>query len=1069
MIVFVLFISFFVHTCSLEQVEVIAEEPEIIQVVPQAEEPPKTIDIPQPTVEIPPIISEDEEPVEIVDEEPLIEEIFEEPAVEELLGLEPEEEGPIRVPLPPFMFEPYIYSEDEFDPFWDDPFFDQITDEDFWADFFVVGEDATIAFDDGFYFLNLFINDELVGDIEVEFDGETRRINGEELSFYVVPHLTGDAYQRIFTSLPPFVSLEELETMGVTSRYNADAFAVYLTFNLQDMPERMISITSASINRRQQYGMSGAIELKPVKFALASTLSLYAMADYTADPFELNNRLLSLSVSNRASIFGVGVNFYFSITPRLNTTSSQKVFNFGSWNGFYDFVESSHRLSFGNIGTSLASVPGATSIGLLFEKNYAYGTQSAKGSQFEHRVTLYEPSTVQIEINGEKVFERRFQPGTYRLRDFVFTQGANQILIRTITDSGETHSEYVDMGYDYRLLGKGDSLYGVGISMPREKSATKNGTFSIPWLGEQYLSYHPAKFTATWYQQIGLTDTFTFSSDLAYSPGLFSGTFSGVLATMFGTSQLQVTIGLDETKANPSLMTSYGHRFSGRYIPQLAALSMNLSVSIPAFKADESFYANSSLSLSYSGNITEKIRYTLSSNLSWKSDDNLPAWSASFATGFSPFRGFSISGSVTASGAADAPTKPAISAQISGSYSFSSKLSANTSTSLRFADETTAVTSAGVSWRPSSNDSVSFSLNGLRYDDPKNHTLTGYWNHNGSLSSFSVRQQVTSATGRMATTFTASTSFAYAGGAFGIGRSVNDSFLLVKPKGELRKSQISVARSLDSAPSYLSRPLGSALYNSISPNVKNSIVVFATGATDYSTGHSFVFEAQPRSRQSFVAQLDVEPSFTISGLLYEESGEPYIQYSSPVYRVIEGEEGERELVRDDSLYLFTDQDGRFILSEVKGGTYLFDLRVDDEWWGVEFTVPLTEGEKVGLDRVLLLEEFWVSDPTMSERIIRHDLSPLLFEYDELEEVDIFGTEIAEGYDAEIVLEVVDRIDEESFWSIIFPPFDEDAFGFEFFDDEFVTHDDFYFDEALFDTLTEGWEGEQSTQVITAAP
>ncbi len=56
-------------------------------------------------------------------------------------------------------------------------------DEDFWADFFVVGQDQDIAFEDGFYYLKLFVNDEVVGDIEVEFLGESRLVNASELGF----------------------------------------------------------------------------------------------------------------------------------------------------------------------------------------------------------------------------------------------------------------------------------------------------------------------------------------------------------------------------------------------------------------------------------------------------------------------------------------------------------------------------------------------------------------------------------------------------------------------------------------------------------------------------------------------------------------------------------------------------------------------------------------------------------------------------------------------------------------------------------------------------------------------
>ncbi|HPY12110.1 MAG TPA: hypothetical protein PLH14_06255 [Sphaerochaeta sp.] len=1027
---------------------------------------------PPPIIEEPVVVEEEEVPPPVV--EAPVEEVVEEPAP---VAREIVEEEPAAVLIPPipFLFEPMVMSEEEYNLFYAGADDFSYEDDDFWADFFIVGEGSTVAYDDGFYFLNLFVNDERVGDVEVEFRGETRLVNSEELSYYVSPHITKAAFERLFGDHLSSISLEELNARGVLATYDSAAFAVYLTFSLEDMPERMVSITTSSINRRQQYGMSGAIVLKPVKLALASSLSLYGMIDYPSDFSALNNRLLSLSVSNRASIFGVGVNFYFTITPDLTgKKSGAKVFNFGSWSGFYDFVESNQRLSFGNVGSSLnRSVSGATSIGFTFEKSYAYGTGSAKGSQFEHRIILVEPSTVIIEINGQEVFNRRFQPGTYRLRDFVFTQGANQILIRTVSDSGEVKTEYVDMGYDYRLLGKGDTLYSFGLNIPRLKSTDDKGLINLPWLRGQYLSYYPQFFTATYNQQVGVTDIFTFSADLAYSPGYFSGTVNGVLATMVGTSQLQLGVSVDKNVAIPSINASFGHRFSSLKYASLGSLSANLSHSIPAMQSWADYRSNSTLSLSYSGSITEKVRYTVSSSISWDTQFSYPSWNASFATGFSPFKGFSVSGSITASGSAQNSAKPIFSAQISGSYSFSSKLSANSATSVQnIASQTadvSATTSMSVSWRPSSNDNLSFSLNSFKFNDPTNNTISGYWNHNGTLSSFSIRQQISNTTHMMSTTFTANTSLAFAGGAVGIGRSVNDSFLLVRPTGELRRSDVSVARSLDSSPSVLSRPLGSALYNSITANAKNSIVVFASGATDYSTGHSFVFEATPRSRQSFVARLVVEPSFTVSGVLQHADGEPYIQYSSPVYQVEYSEEGERELERVDTLYLFTDQDGRYILSEVKSGTYIFDLQVGDMWYAIEFTVPSTEGQKVGLDRVLLLEDYMVGDPAMDGRIVFHDAAAILI-VDEEGEEDIFGAELSAGYDAELALEVVDRIDEESFWSLIFPPFDESAFSFEFFDDGFVTQEDFYFDESIFDALVTGHdEGDVGTQVVTAAP
>ena len=120
-----------------------------------------------------------------------------------------------------------------------------------------------------------------------------------------------------------------------------------------------------------------------------------------------------------------------------------------------------------------------------------------------------------------------------------------------------------------------------------------------------------------------------------------------------------------------------------------------------------------------------------------------------------------------------------------------------------------------------------------------------------------------------------------------------------------------------------------------------------------------------------------------------------------------------------------------------------------------------------MDRVLLLEDFWVADPAFEQRIVVTDV----FTGEQVEEEeDVFGAELTVGYDAEVTLDVVDRISEETFWTIIFPPFDESDFSFEMFDESYVTDADFQFDESLFDEMID--EGEQDAtaqQVFTAAP
>jgi outer membrane usher protein len=207
----------------------------------------------------------------------------------------------------------------------------------------------------------------------------------------------------------------------------------------------------------------------------------------------------------------------------------------------------------------------------------------------------------------------------------------------------------------------------------------------------------------------------------------------------------------------------------------------------------------------------------------------------------------------------------------------------------------------------------------------------------------------------------------------------------------------------------------------------------------------------------------MQPAFTVSGVLIQKDGTPYIQYSSPIYRITTNEEGEEKHDRDDTLYLFTDQDGRFILNEVKAGSYLFDLKVDDDWYGVRFDVPEQDAKTMGINTILLLESYQVDDPAFEGRVSYFDKVAVLLEA-QIE--DAFHVEVADEYDARLTLNVIEQTDEESFWNAIFPSFDEDPFfGF---DDAFVTDDDFYFDPLVFDEMIGDWESPPTEQTVTTA-
>ncbi len=798
--------------------------------------------------------------------------------------------------------------------------------------------------------------------------------------------------------------------------YDPSQFIVRLTFSIDAMPVRNISVSSTSyMSRRDSYSLNGAEPLTAAKFSWVSQFSLYSLLNINSGAID-TSQLFSLASANYLSIFGVGLDFSYSLSQ------NSPYFTFGSWRGFYDFPEDNIRLSFGNIGNSIGNY-GGTNVGVGLEKNYSYGSGSAKGHQFEQTVTLKYRSTVKVIMNDRVLYERELAAGTYKLKDFLFNQGSNgiDIVITPVNPTdGEPETIHIEMGYDSRLLAKGESVWGMNFSIPRLKVSSDQGVgISIPWFDGNVLDYRYKQFSAQYWQQTGLTNIFTLTNTFNITPGLFMGTLNGVLATQIGTIQGYFSLSLG------SLGPGYTVRLTHRYAPTdswFGGVDSSIGYTNGTYSLSTSNVAatvgNLNASLSTSGRIGSIARFSLNGSVALPVDTFSPDWSATATLGMNPLKGLSISGSITANASSAAPDKPTIRGSVSISYSI------GTSATLSASSDFKNSNNFNVSWRPGNarRDTLQLNLSGLSFTDPLNHTLGMSWSHIGDLFSLSMRQQFSNSYTRSTTSLSLNTSFVFADGVFGMSRSVSENFLLVKPVGMLKGATVSVGRSLDSSPTVLKSVFGTSVYNNLSAYNRNHIVVYGNTSSLFGNSGSFVFEIVPQSRQGFVAKITMSPSYTVSGNLFHQDGTPYIQYSSPVYKMELDEQGMPMLTPVDDYYLFTDQEGRYIISDMIPGNYLFDLSVGESWYAMLFTIPEFEGaEKETTSTVVILDDYQVGEVTHREdfQIFDEFGSPI-----EGEERDVFGTLLADEYAGVVNLGVSEKMDEQKFWDTIFPSFDE---------------------------------------------
>ena len=386
-------------------------------------------------------------------------------------------------------------------------------------------------------------------------------------------------------------------------------------------------------------------------------------------------------------------------------------------------------------------------------------------------------------------------------------------------------------------------------------------------------------------------------------------------------------------------------------------------------------------------------------------------WRVSTSFSVSPMRNLSISAGITASQSLKRGEDVGISGYLTASFSFGGRASGSYSTGF------TGTHSLSTSFSVGNRDSFSASLSGFDFGRIDDHTLSGSWYHSGDLFGLSVRASAYDRYDRLNLSASLSSASYFSGGVFGISRSVRDSFVLIRPRGSLSGAQIQVARSNQGSAQDIDSVFGTGVYSSLSSYQRNNIVVYVTGDDEFAETQTFAYELNPDNRSGYSIRISVPQEYTVSGLLAFD-GVVQNTFSSPVYRVVEDEDGGLRLEGDISLYLFADQDGRFIISGVEPGTYVFDVEYDGLWYAVRFDVEALDDDE------LRVVDYGTLDFD-SDMAARH-----AFSFD--------GTMAAEGvdgylsgYQGLVDISPVRIIDSATFWNELFPPLTDDEISQDF--------------------------------------
>lgn len=814
----------------------------------------------------------------------------------------------------------------------DGGFFAGMTPEEeaFWASFYIEGENA-LTFEDGTYYMALYVNGTDVGDVTVEMISDEANLVADELKSIIGETVTKSAYDRIFAENTSLIPLSYLESCGVRAELDSASYAINLTFDPEDMPVRILSISGRSSVRRSARPIADGLNLQPAVFTLASDYSLTArVGNFRGKPWH-DTLSFTFSSSNSARLWDLYLDFNYSMDFSYDYFS----FRFGSYRFYYDFPDAAIRLSFGNVSSRLFS-PSGTTVGIQFEKSYSYARPGyTRPSQFEQVLVIEKTSEVTVYNEGREIYRRTLDIGTYSLRDFVLYTGANKILVRVepLDGSDPTEIEF-DILYSSSLLAPGEVLYGgsfvTGRRIVSNTSSKLDGAFRIPMGRGTSLEYDPRNLVLSGYIRAGLSESLTLDTTAAVQnqPTEVSGlrinaktAFELTHANVLGTTRYNLNI--TERAADngswgmPGFYAGIGHQVSTGWSP-LSSFSIGANWSSP-----EETGVDKRHRIALNGSVSGRLgimSWSLSGTGTILTDSIMrSSWNTSLSTSFTLSSSLWLTASMSVGGRVD--TAPSITGRIGATLRFGNT-GVNASAGLSDA-YVTARYSEG-------RHSASVTGRTYSYTDWNRASLDASYSYAGNYVDVSAGFNASRSFNTIGADLTLSTSTLFADGLLAFAANKPSNYILMSQSGALKGNRISIGSPGSSSMEDVRSTFGVSLYDRLpSSEASDSFIVYSQGDSSFSSFSSFGVNIPASRRKGYVLRLSAEERYAVSGEVFLPDGTPYLNGASPMYEV-DIVDGVAEFTATES-YIFTDTDGRFTTDSLLPGLYGFDIMYGDEW------------------------------------------------------------------------------------------------------------------------------------------
>lgn len=275
--------------------------------------------------------------------------------------------------------------------------------------------------------------------------------------------LAPDVLQTLRASFPPssMVGPADFAPAGIRVDYDPQRLELVFTIPVERRASRSVAVTSLDQERLGEV-------LTPLDATAYLNLrgSFDLVEDGFDEGFENPNMLLDGAVrlggvvAESDAIWSPG-----GFGPDFQRLGSRLV---------YDDTRNIMRWSAGDLettGRGFQAVPDIAGIS-LYRSYGVLNPQQIIRPRGDRSFRLDRASIVEVLVNGQQVRRLQLAPGNYDLRDFPFAQGANDIRLNVLDDTGRTEILRFNVFLDQTQLAKGLSEFGLyaGVHAPLRRS-----------------------------------------------------------------------------------------------------------------------------------------------------------------------------------------------------------------------------------------------------------------------------------------------------------------------------------------------------------------------------------------------------------------------------------------------------------------------------------------------------------------------------------------------------------------------------------------------------------------------